>query len=37
MLLQKVFKFFATLPIRNRRFGQAFMVTGPHIAANYGL
>ena len=36
-LPQKVFKFFATSPIRIRRFGLAFMVTGPHIAANYGL
>ena len=36
-LPQRIFKFFATLPVPIRRFGQAFMVIGPHIAANYSL
>ena len=36
-LPQKIFKFFATSPVPIRRSGQAFVVTGPCIAANYGL
>ena len=36
-LPQKIFKFFATSPVPIRRSGQAFMVIGPRIAANYGL
>ena len=36
-LPQKVFKFFATLPVPIRKSGQASMVIGPRIAANYGL
>ena len=36
-LAPKIFKFFATSPVPIRRSGQAFMVTGPRIAANYGL
>ena len=35
-LPQKVFKFFATSPVPVRRSGQASMVTGLRIAANYG-
>ena len=35
-LPQKIFKFFATSPVPIRRSGQAFVVTGPCIAANYG-
>ena len=31
------FKFFTTLPAPVRMFGQAFVVTGPCIASNYGL
>ena len=36
-LPQKIFKNFATSPVPIRRSGQAFMVIGPRIAANYGL
>ena len=36
-LPQKMFKFFATSPVPVGRSGQAFMVIGPRIAANYGL
>ena len=36
-LPQKMFKFFATSPVPVDRSGQAFMVIGPRIAANYGL
>ena len=36
-LAQKIFKFFATLPVPIRKSGQASMVIGPRIAANYGL
>ena len=36
-LPQKMFKFFATSPVPIGRSGQAFMVIGPRIAANYGL
>ena len=36
-LPQKIFKFFATSPIPICRSGQAFMVIGPRIVANYGL
>ena len=34
---QKMFKFFATSPVPVGRSGQALMVIGPRIAANYGL
>ena len=34
---QKMFKFFATSPVPFGRSGQALMVIGPRIAANYGL
>ena len=33
----KMFKFFATSPVPVGRSGQALMVIGPRIAANYGL
>ena len=36
-LPRKIFKNFATSPVPIRRSGQAFMVIGPRIAANYGL
>ena len=36
-LSQQIFKFFATSPFPIGRFGQAFMVISPRIAANYGL
>ena len=36
-LPQKIFKFFATSPVPFCRSGQAFMVIGPRIAANYDL
>ena len=36
-LPQKMFKFFATSPVPVGRSGQAFMVIGPRIVANYGL
>ena len=36
-LPQKIFKFFATSPVPIRRSGQAFIVIGPRIAANYSL
>ena len=36
-LPQKMFKFFATSPVPIGRSGQALMVIGPRIAANYGL
>ena len=36
-LPQKIFKIFATLPVPIRKSGQASMVIGPRIAANYGL
>ena len=36
-LPQKTSKFFATSPAPIRRSGQAFMVIGPRVAANYGL
>ena len=36
-LPQKMFKFFATSPVPVGRSGQALMVIGPRIAANYGL
>ena len=36
-LPQKIFKFFATLPVPIRSSGQTFVVIGPCIAANYGL
>ena len=36
-LPQKIFKFFITSPVPICRSSQAFMVIGPHIAANYGL
>ena len=36
-LPQKMFKFFATSPVPVGRSGQASMVIGPRIAANYGL
>ena len=36
-LPQKMFKLFATSPVPVGRSGQAFMVIGPRIAANYGL
>ena len=36
-LLENNKKFiFTTLPVPSRMSGQAFMVTGPRIAANYG-
>ena len=34
---QKMFKLFATSPVPVGRSGQALMVIGPRIAANYGL
>ena len=36
-LPQKMFKFFATSPVPVGRSGQAFIVIGSRIAANYGL
>ena len=36
-LPQKIFKFFATFPVPICKSGQASMVIGPRIAANYGL
>ena len=36
-LPQKIFKIFATSPVPVRWSGQAFMVIGLRIAANYGL
>ena len=36
-LPQKIFKFFATLPVPIRSSGQTFVVIGPCTAANYGL
>ena len=36
-LPQKIFKFFATSPVPFCRSGQAFMVIGPRVAANYDL
>ena len=36
-LPQKIFKLFATSSVPIRRSGQAFMVVGLRIAANYGL
>ena len=36
-LPQKTSKFFATSPAPIHRSGQAFMVIGPRVAANYGL
>ena len=35
-LAQKISNFFTTSPVP-RMSGQAFKVTGPHMAANYGL
>ena len=36
-LPQKIFKLFKTSPVPFRRSGQAFVVIGPRIAANYDL
>ena len=36
-LPQRNIKFFATSPVPVGRSGQAFMVIGPRIVANYGL
>ena len=35
-LAHKSFKFFTTSPVPVCKSGQAFMVTGPHIASAYG-
>ena len=34
---KKIFIFFTTLSVLIRMYGQAFMVIGPRITANYGI